>query len=189
MSKEQILEYMKSLNIWAEDELEDAYYENYRRMSAGYKKFEKQGRKHWMYLTLSPDKFKRNLPMEAEKDLKEWCIRWFERNSIFYDGGCYVVESGSEDDHLHVHAVLALRHSVKHADRLKKYWARWFPKSQLMTSLNLNSQGGKRGEYCYATFSDPTILEDKIKYFTNDYKLDHENKRVLMEPVFFGEVY
>ena len=62
--------------------------------------------------------------MEAEKDLKEWCVRWFERNSIFYDGGCYVVESGSEDDHLHVHAVLALKHSVKHADRLKKYWSR-----------------------------------------------------------------
>lgn len=184
---------MKSLNIWDEDQLEEAYYDKstYRIIARGIKKQENMHKRYWLYLTLSPDKFKRNLPMEAEDELKKWCHKWFVENKIFYEGGVYVVESGSNDDHLHVHAVVAMKHSAKHADRLKKFWARWFPKSQLMTTLNLaqNNKNTKRGEYCFATFSDPNILEDKIKYFTNDYKCDHENMRILMEPVFFGEVY
>ena len=192
MEKTKILDYMKSLEIWDENDLDDVFYDTsvMRVIHRGFKKQENMGKRHWLYLTLSPDKFKRNLPMEAEEELKKWCHKWFVENKIFYDGGVNIVESGPEDDHLHVHAVMAMKHSAKHADRLKKFWGRWFPKSTLITTLNLAQRGkNKRGEYCYATFSDASILEDKIKYFTNDYKCDHENKRILMEPVFFGEVY
>lgn len=137
------------------------------------KKTKKQA---YLYLTLSPDKKLRNLPKEATDDLFDWCKNWFEYNPKYYGNYAWVVESGSKNDHLHVHAVVELLHSHKHAEKLKRSWARSFPKSQLLTTLNLNSRGNKRGEYAYLNFYDEKILQDKLDYFINERKGIHMNE-------------
>lgn len=146
---------------------------------------------NYLYLTLSPDKFSRNLENSQLPDLKEWCNKWFTEKNNFYRGGVYVIENGTKGDHLHVHALLKINSSVKHALKLKDFWAKYFPGSPLLTSLNLCARSLKgtnsRGEYCYANISDSEILRDKLLYFTNGEKGYHENHSIIMEPSFFGE--
>lgn len=152
-------------------------------------KYRTPERKNYLYLTLSPDKFKRNIPDSKIPDLLSWCEKWFSEKNEFYKGGVYVAEVGGDAvSHPHVHALLEMKHSLKHALKLKKYWFRYFPGSPLLTSLNLCSQGkaNARGEYCYANITDSEILKDKLLYFNDNEKGSHENKYVLHEPVFFG---
>ena len=133
--------------------------------------------KNYLYLTLSPDKFLRNLEVSDSNKLalKRWCDNWFEYNPKYYGDYAYVIEGGSNNDHLHVHAVVSLLSSHKHAEKLKKSWARTFPKSQLLTTVNLQSKSGKRGEYAYLQFDSSKILEDKLLYFRNECKGIHSN--------------
>lgn len=151
----------------------------------------KRDKLNYLYLTLSPDKFSRNLELHQLQHLKEWCESWFTEKNNFYRGGVYVIENGSKGDHLHVHALLSMNCSVKHALKLKQFWAKHFPDSPLLTSLNLCARKlrgtDSRGEYCYAVITDRKILQDKLEYFTDNQKGFHENASIIMEPFFFGE--
>lgn len=143
-----------------------------------------------LYLTLSPDKFSRNLQMDQLDDLKQWCSKWFTAKNKYYEGGVYVIENGSKGDHLHVHCLLQLRKADKHARALKSFWERWFPGSPLLTSLNLCARSlrgtDSRGEYCYAIITDREIAKDKLEYFLDENKGAHENFSKIMDPCFFG---
>lgn len=138
----------------------------------------KKDKKNYLYITLSPDKKLRNLdrtPSNLE-NLTEWCEKWFHPSNKFYEKYSWVIESGSHGDHLHVHAVMEMKTSHKHAERLKNFWKKYFPNNQLLTTLNLSSKDKKkRGEYAYLRFDDEQILFQKIEYFINESKGDHEN--------------
>lgn len=151
--------------------LKKAYYKKF--MDLKYKK------KTYLYLTLSPDKFLRNIEPTKEnlKEIQVWCEKWFKRNPKYYgEDYCWVVEVGGEGSHPHVHALVELKTSHKHAQNLKKAWARTFPKSQLLTTKNLSSSKDGRGEYTYLVIDCPKIIQDKLEYFENETKgLLHEN--------------
>lgn len=144
------------------------------------KKFNAPKKRSYLWLTLSPDKLLRNMDNTPEmlEQLSKWCENWFG-HYIGYGDYSYVVENGSQGDHLHVHAVLELINSHKHAEKLKRSWNKHFPKHQLLTSVDATSKGfkngTKRGEYCYATFTDEVILQDKLDYLENEKKGSHEN--------------
>lgn len=144
-------------------------------------KFKKKKLRNYLYLTLSPDKKLRNLLPSAENNaaLFKWAEEWFKWGlKKWYKGYVYTIESGSKGDHLHLHCVCELKSSHKHAELLKRSWARTFPKNELLTTLNISSKaagGGARGEYAYLRFDDPNILEDKLTYFVNEKKGEHTN--------------
>lgn len=146
-----------------------------------YKKLGVKKDKSFMWLTLSPDKFQRNMDNNPQnlKALGDWCENWFKHNPSMYNGYKYVVENGSSGDHLHVHAIIDFKNSHKHAEKLKRSWNRCFPNHQLLTSVNQLTQayknGTKKGEYCYANFSDPLILQDKLDYLEDEKKGCHQN--------------
>lgn len=165
------------LNAWANNH----YPEWTRKINKACLKSIKTESKSYMYLTLSPDKILRNLDATPENVamLQQWCEKWFANNKKYYNDYCYVVESGSKGDHLHVHAVCELITSHKHAESLKRFWAKYFPNNQLVTSVDLSSKAyksrKKRGEYAYLRIDDETILRDKLDYFKNEMKGTHEN--------------
>lgn len=138
----------------------------------------KKGR-NFLYLTLSPDKKLRNLLPTTEniKAVDTWARDWFEWGlKRWYKGYIYTIESGSQNDHLHMHIVVELKSSHKHAELLKRSWARSFPSNALVTTLNIGSKvAGARGEYAYLRFDDLDILQDKIDYFDNERKGCHSN--------------
>lgn len=154
--------------------LDKKYYYKQRKL---YLK-EKYNSCSYLYLTLSPDKILRNLDVnDANIDnLKKWADNWFEHNPKYYGDYKWVIEGGSNNDHLHLHAVCEMKSSHKHAERLKASWKKYFPNNQLLTTLNLqNKQNGKRGEYAYLSFDKAEILKDKLDYFENEKKNLHEN--------------
>lgn len=170
-------------DFYDEDDMDDILHPKnamhnhiHRRLRRKYNKmfFRKRS---YLYLTLSPDKHLRNLNVsESNKlELEKWCKSWFEYNPKYYGDYAWVIEGGSKNDHLHVHAVVELLSSHKHADKLKKSWARRFPNNQLITTLNLQTKGSKRGEYAYLQFDREEILRDKLAYFKNENKSSHEN--------------
>lgn len=162
------------------------------------KKYCSPTEKSYLWLTLSPDKFLRNMEYTPENvnALSTWCKKWFE-NFMGYGAYEYVVENGSEGDHLHVHALIEMKNSHKHAEKLKKSWNRHFPNNQLLTSVDATTKayhnrkniptskwiaGKHKGEYCYANFKSDSIdqdgvfiLQDKINYMDNSKKGCHEN--------------
>lgn len=143
-----------------------------------FKKSKRTKKKSYLYLTLSPDKFLRNLdptPSNIE-NLNKWCEKWFNCDKRFYHQFAWVIESGSNHDHLHVHAVMEMKQSQHHARDLKKFWAKYFPNNQLLTTLDLNSKSTDRGEYCKLQFDSEEILQDKLEYFINEKKGTHENQ-------------
>ncbi len=153
-------------------------YKNLR--SKLYKRFikAKYKKKSYLYLTLSPDKFLRNIECTKQnlEELDRWCNNWFKFNKKHYGPDwCYVVEVGSNGDHGHVHAIVEIRNSHKHAEALKASWKRTFPNNQLLTSKNLGIKDNSRGEYCYLRIDRDDILFDKLNYFINDRKATHIN--------------
>lgn len=138
---------------------------------------EKYNKKTYLYLTLSPDKYLRNIDVTPENiaNMKKWADTWFEYNPKYYGDYKWVIEGGSDNTHLHLHAVAEMKSSHKHAERLKCSWKKYFPNNQLLTTLNLQNKNGKRGEYCYLSFDSPEILKDKLAYFNNETKNLHEN--------------
>ena len=153
----------------------------YPQVLKKYKKSCTAKKKSYLFLTLSPDKFLRNMectPSNIEA-LKSWCKLWFHHNPTMYNGVVWCIENGSQGDHLHVHAVCDMKCSYKQAEKLKKSWAKHFPNNQLLTSVDCNSKKcklyGQRGEYAYMRFDDPLILADKLEYFENEKKGSHEN--------------
>lgn len=152
----------------------------YDKKHQQYKKLTRENPKVYMYLTLSPDKFLRNLDnTKQNRDaLFQWASKWFNKNPRFYpDKGdmAWVIENGSNGDHLHLHAVFELKTGYKHAKMLKASWKRTFPNNQLITSKNLCANNSKKGEYCYAQITDPEILKDKLDYLKNELKGEHGN--------------
>lgn len=187
---------------WIEEKYEKDLWEDfkgntlYSKESGCYKKAlrkfkkEKYEKTSYIYLTLSPDKQLRNLDVNDVNidNLKKWATNWFEYNPKFYGDYKWVLESGSKNDHLHIHAVAEMKSSHKHAEKLKKSWAKTFPNNQLITTLNIkltyscaNCKANKcrnpkhRGEYAYLSFDDKQILKDKLEYFENEKKSSHEN--------------
>lgn len=153
--------------------------DHYNHFKKFYRKYRKDifKTKNYLYLTLSPDKFLRNLEnTETNREaLKRWASHWFEHNPKYYGDYAWVAEAGPDDNHLHLHCVAELKSSHKHAEHLKRSWARTFPNNQLITTVNLQSKGGKRGEYAYLQFNRPEILKDKLDYFENEKKGIHQN--------------
>lgn len=143
-----------------------------------YRKESMPKKKSYLYLTLSPDKFLRNLEPTPENidNLNRWCEKWFNQDKKFYNQFAWVIESGSHGDHLHVHAVMEMKNSKHHARNLKDFWAKYFPNNQLLTKKNLSSRDNSRGEYCYLQFDKEDILQDKLEYFENEKKGTHENQ-------------
>lgn len=135
----------------------------------------------WLWLTLSPDKWLRNMDVTQQNinAVHQWCENWFNHNPKYYHGFTYVLEGGSENKHLHVHAILNMKNSHRHAEYIKKSWNRHFPNNQLLTSVDANSeayQNGKaKGEYCYKRFDDPLYLQERLDYLENEKKGCHEN--------------
>lgn len=144
------------------------------------RRLKKKENKSYLWLTLSPDKILRNIDNTPEnlQALDNWCSNWFE-HFLGYGDYSWVVENGSQGDHLHVHAVLEMKNSHKHAEKIKKSWAKHFPNHQLLTSVDCNSKayrnGTKRGEYGYKRFDDPLILQERLIYMENEKKGSHEN--------------
>lgn len=132
-----------------------------------YKRDCKSKQRTWIWLTLSPDKFQRNLDNTPENlaALNTWCTKWFNSHSPYYHAYSWIIENGSNGDHLHVHAICEMKNSHKHAENLKKFWKKYFPNNQL---LNKN-------EYYSKTFTDELILQDKLIYMDNEKKGYHEN--------------
>lgn len=152
-------------NVWA-------------KWKKNFKKSNQPQKKSYLYLTLSPDKFLRNLEPTPENidNLNRWCEKWFNQDKKFYNQFAWVIESGSHGDHLHVHAVMEMKNSKHHARNLKDFWAKYFPNNQLLTKKNLSSRDNSRGEYCYLQFDKEDILQDKLEYFENEKKGTHENQ-------------
>lgn len=180
-------------------------YENIDEIPLIKKKLEKEMKKYYapkktsyLWLTLSPDKLLRNMDVTPEmvNKLHTWCENWFSTGR-WYGDYIYVLECGSQGDHLHVHALLEMKSSHKHAELLKKSWAKHFPAHQLLTSVDATTKayhnrkniptsqwiaGKHKGEYCYANFKEDSvdqeerlILNDKRDYMVNDLKSSHEN--------------
>lgn len=151
-----------------------------RKLEKELKKWKEPKKSSWLWLTLSPDKLLRNMDNTPEmlEQIGTWCSNWFD-HYLGYGNFSWVVENGSNGDHLHVHAVLEMLNSHKHAEKLKKSWNKHFPKHQLLTSVDQSTKayknGSKRGEYCYLRFDDPEILQDKLDYLENEKKGSHEN--------------
>lgn len=164
-------------NIYKHDEHKQ-FNQNIERKA---KKFCKPEVKSYLWLTLSPAKYLRNMDYNATnlQALGDWCRNWFENNPKFYGDYAWVIEVGSEGNHLHVHAVLDMKSSHKHAQLIKKSWNKHFPNNQLLTSVDANSKAyrekKKKGEYCYKRFDDPLYLQERLTYMCNEKKGCHEN--------------
>lgn len=139
----------------------------FQSVLAKYKKLSKTKQQSFIWLTLSPDKFLRNLDNTPENlaALNDWCCKWFNPKSPYYNAYSWIIENGSNGDHLHVHAVCEMKSSHKHAENLKKFWKKYFPNNQLVN----------KNEYYSKTFTDPIILNDKLEYMDNEKKGYHEN--------------
>lgn len=122
----------------------------------------------YQFITLSPDHNLRKIPFTDENidSLRIFCEKWFtSKRYAFYH---YVVECGKDESnpHLHVHALVRLKHKKQgknHARELKKFWAKFFPSSQLL------------GKDYYSTNVSGQYFFDKREYFTNSEKGSHEN--------------
>lgn len=122
----------------------------------------------YQFITLSPDHISRKIDYTPENIqlLKDWCRKWFcDKRYSYYN---YVVEAGENEDdpHLHVHALILLKHKKQgknHARDLKKFWVKYFPKSPLIKS-DYHSKNVS-GQYFF----------DKLEYFNNEEKGNHEN--------------
>lgn len=145
------------------------------------KTYEKIIRKHlreinqdyiYQYITLSPDHILRKIPYNEENLnlLSDWCKKWFnDKRYSFYQ---YVVECGKDEEnpHLHVHCLVRLKHKKQgknHSRDLKKFWAKYFPNSQLI------------GKDYYSKNVSGQYFFDKQQYFIDSEKGDHENFRDL----------
>lgn len=133
------------------------------------KKLREINREHiYQFITLSPDHIKRKIPYTDDniKLLKEWCHKWFsDKRYAYYN---YVVESGENEDdpHLHVHALILLKHKKQgknHSRDLRNFWNKYFPSSKLVGNDYLSKNVS--GQYFF----------DKLDYFKNDEKGSHEN--------------
>lgn len=153
----------------------------YNKYRNEFLKSKRPQKKSYLYLTLSPDKYLRNLePTDSNiENLNKWCDKWFNQDKKFYNQFAWVIESGSHEDHLHVHAVMEMKSSKHHARNLKEFWKKYFPNNQLLTKKNLSSKDSSRGEYCYLQFDRDDILTDKLEYFENEKKGTHENLKDL----------
>lgn len=122
----------------------------------------------YQFITLSPDHIERKIPYTPENIqlLKDWCRKWFSDKRYSYYN--YVVEAGENenDPHLHVHALILLKHKKQgknHARDLRNFWNKYFPSSKLVGndyhSKNVSGQ----------------FFFDKLEYFNNSEKGSHEN--------------
>ena len=162
-----------------------------KKLKKEMKKFNEPKKTSYLWLTLSPDKLLRNIDNTPEtvEALKTWCNNWFD-HYIGYGEFSWVVENGSKGDHLHVHVVLEMLNSHKHAEKIKKSWNKHFPNHQLLTSVDQSTKtyknrknipkskwiaGKHKGQYCHLRFDDPDILKDKLTYLENEKKGSHEN--------------
>jgi len=121
-----------------------------------------------IWITLSPDKIRHPEWTYDEarlQQIKRFCRKWF--TLIRYNYYAYVIEVGKNRDapHLHVHALVQLKHKGQgknHSRELKTYWNE-------CTSTPL------QGDDYYSKNVNGDILIDKLKYMDNNTKDSHEN--------------
>ncbi len=120
----------------------------------------------YQFLTLSPDHNTRALDKSDVPKMEEWANKWFtEKRYSYYN---WVLEYGEDanNPHYHIHALVLLKHKKQgqnHARELKKFWAKYFPNSQLIGKDYLSKNVS--GKY----------FKDKELYFDNSLKGSHEN--------------
>lgn len=120
-----------------------------------------------LWLTISPDHLKNPLKFTARNldNVSEFCRKWFtDKRYSFYH---YVIEAGEnkEDPHLHVHALVQLKHksmAKNHARDLKGFWGK----------KTFNKLKGK--DY-YSQNVNGIYRSDKLDYMDNHAKGSHEN--------------
>jgi hypothetical protein len=176
------------------DDVNNGYPHIWDRWMKEFKKSKRPKKASYLYLTLSPDKFLRNIePTQSNIDnLHKWAHRWFECDKKYYKNFAWVIESGSKNDHLHLHAVMEMTGRDHHSRALKDFWKIFFPNNQLLTSVDLSirykcpqcidkccKNPKHRGEYAYLQFNTEEILKDKLEYFENEMKGTHANEKDL----------
>ena len=180
----EFIEWIQKLPLEQEDKIDiikesSIYHKHYAEKM--YKRFLKQSKhkkKTYLYITLSPDKFLRNIECTKEnlEEMDRWANNWFKYNKKHYgDDWCYVVEVGSKGDHGHLHCLVELKNSHKHAEQLKNSWKKVFPNNQLLTTKNLGIKNNSRGEYAYRRIDREDILRDTLDYFIEERKGTHSN--------------
>ena len=120
-----------------------------------------------IWITISPDHLKNPLkysPLNVDR-VSEFCLKWFsDKRYSFYS---YVIEAGEnrDDPHLHVHALVQLKHksmAKNHARELKTFW-----KKKTFNTLKGKDYHSKNVSGIYR--------EDKLDYMNNHAKGSHEN--------------
>lgn len=126
----------------------------------------KEGR-NAIWITLSPDHLKNPLKYHSIKldQLSNFCLKWFNEKRYSYYSWVIEVGKNKEDPHLHVHALVQLKHksmAKNHARDLKTYWER-----KLSHTL--------KGKDYYSQTVTGIYRDDKLEYMTNSAKGSHEN--------------
>ena len=125
-----------------------------------------------IWLTISPDHLKNPLKFTYRNldKVAEFCLKWFtDKRYSFYH---YVIEAGEnkDDPHLHVHALVQLKHksmAKNHARDLKKYW--------LTKVCNGRDELGLKGKDYYSQNVNGLYKADKEEYMSQHTKGSHEN--------------
>lgn len=130
-----------------------------------HKKWKEGGSAIW--LTISPDHLKNPLKYHSIKldQLSNFCLKWFNEKRYSYYSWVIEVGKNKEDPHLHVHALVQLKHksmAKNHARDLKNYWER-----KLSHTL--------KGKDYYSQNVTGIYRDDKLEYMTDSAKGSHEN--------------
>lgn len=136
----------------------------------------------WKYITICP---RARMPLNLLSTLEEFCIDFFDNNfTKYFEEIHYVVESGKNeaDPNLHIHFVAKpFKDGMHNFSRdLKKKWNFYFCADYDISYkiyTGLDEKGKKKYNEGIHTFPVRTeeILQDKIKYLSNEFKGTHEN--------------
>ena len=136
----------------------------------------------WKFITICP---RARMNLNLLDTMKEFCNDFFDNNySKYFEELHYVVESGKnkDDPNLHIHFVAKPFKDGMHNFRrdLVKKWNFYFCEDYDISYKiysGLDEKGKKKYNEGINTFPVRTleILNDKIKYLSNDSKGSHEN--------------
>ena len=129
------------------------------------------------YITIAPSKYRVPIPYTQENI--NTLINFGEKIAYLYNPYYFVVESGkhAESPHLHIHILGKIKNSKKHLGSLRAKW-------EQLTGFTID---WKSDDYLLKQWRKhpdmPTYqdwIDEKISYFTDDYKGTHKNFEVLM---------
>lgn len=129
------------------------------------------------YITIAPSKYRTPIPYTPENI--NTLINFGEKISFLYNEYYFVVESGKHaaSPHLHIHILGKIKNSKKHLQMLRAKWEQlcnfaidWKSDDYLLKQYRKHPDMPSYQDW----------IDEKIKYFTNDYKGTHQNFEVLM---------